>query len=209
MTAAQLRFLRILLLQILPDGIKQLDITLLGILLQRRNKRPTHRPRRLPPNIRIGTSLGILTARPHNHIGRTRLRPSCFLKTLITLCGLFEEPHGCGGHAADVAAGVGRYEAEEALACFFGEIGLFEDALGGVDVGEVEGGAGVAGVEDCGQADAGGEGHYEDAVHFVVDDVAGLAEVDWVDDFVVTVVFVAVEVFGLTAVACITEGSGQ
>jgi hypothetical protein len=38
-------------------------------------------------------------------------------------------------------------------------------------------------------------------VHFVVDDVAGGAEVDRVDYFVVAVVFVAVEIFGLAAVA--------
>jgi hypothetical protein len=38
-------------------------------------------------------------------------------------------------------------------------------------------------------------------VHFVVDDVAGGAEVDGVDDFVVAVVFVAVEVGGLASVA--------
>lgn len=38
-------------------------------------------------------------------------------------------------------------------------------------------------------------------MHFVVDDVAGGAEVDGVDDFVVAVVFVAVEVGGLASVA--------
>ena len=60
----------------------------------------------------------------------------------------------------------------------------------------------MAGVEDRGQAHTGGEGHDEDAVHFVIDDVAGLAKVDWVDDLVVAVIFVAVEVFGLAAVTC-------
>ena len=45
------------------------------------------------------------------------------------------------------------------------------------------------------------EGRDHDAVHFVVDNVAGGAEVDGVDYFIVTVVFVAVEVFGLAAVA--------
>jgi len=38
-------------------------------------------------------------------------------------------------------------------------------------------------------------------VHFVVDNVTGGAEVDRVDDLVVAVVFVAVEVLGLAAVA--------
>ena len=39
-------------------------------------------------------------------------------------------------------------------------------------------------------------------MHFVVDYVACLAEIDGVDHFVVAVVFVAIEVFGLSAVAC-------
>jgi hypothetical protein len=38
-------------------------------------------------------------------------------------------------------------------------------------------------------------------VHFVVDNVTGGAEVDRVDDFVVAVVFVAVEIGGLASVA--------
>ena len=59
----------------------------------------------------------------------------------------------------------------------------------------------MARVEDGGQSDAGLQGGHHDAVHFVVDDVAGGAEVDGVDDFVVAVVFVAVEVGGLAPVA--------
>jgi hypothetical protein len=39
-------------------------------------------------------------------------------------------------------------------------------------------------------------------VHFVVDDVACGAEVDGIDDFVVAIVFVSIEVFGLAAVSC-------
>ena len=39
-------------------------------------------------------------------------------------------------------------------------------------------------------------------MHLVVDNVACSAEVDGIDYFVVTVVLVTVEIFGLTAVAC-------
>jgi hypothetical protein len=39
-------------------------------------------------------------------------------------------------------------------------------------------------------------------VHLVVDNVAGGAEINWVDDLVVTVIFIAVEIFGLAAVSC-------
>lgn len=41
-------------------------------------------------------------------------------------------------------------------------------------------------------------------MHFVVDDVAGGPEVDGVDYFIVAVVFVAVKIFGLAAVAWVT-----
>ena len=45
-------------------------------------------------------------------------------------------------------------------------------------------------------------------MQFVVDDVAGGAEVDGVDDFVVAVFLVAVEVGSLPAVAAIVEEEG-
>ena len=61
----------------------------------------------------------------------------------------------------------------------------------------------MAGVENCGQADTGLEGLHEDTVHVVVDDVTGDSEVDGVDDFVVAVVFVAVEIGRLSSVACV------
>lgn len=200
MTTAQLRLLRILGLQLIPNAIKQLHIALLRILLHRRNKRPAHRPRRLRRNRRIRTGLIILTPRPHDHIRRRRLGRNSPIVRLVARGRLLEEAHDVAGDAAHVAARVRGDDGEETLAGFFGEVGLFEDALRAVDVGQVEGGAGVAGVEDCGEADAGLEGGYHDAVHFVVDDVADLAEVDGVDDLVVAVGFVAVEVFGLASV---------
>lgn len=59
----------------------------------------------------------------------------------------------------------------------------------------------MAGVEDGGETDTGREAADHDVVHFVVDNVAVCTEVDGVDDFVVAVFFVAIEIFGLTAVA--------
>ena len=200
MTTAQLRLLRIFTLQLIPYTIQQLHIALLGILLQRRDKRPRHGPRRLARNLRVLAGLRIFTARPHNHIGGTRL--GLFVPLVGGVAGgcFFEEAHGGGGHASHVAAGVGGDDAEEALAGFFGKVGFFEDALGGVDVGEVESRSGVAGIEDGGEADPGLEGADHYAVHLVVDDVAGYTEVDGIDDFIVAVFFVTVKVFSLTAV---------
>jgi hypothetical protein len=46
-------------------------------------------------------------------------------------------------------------------------------------------------------------------MHFVVDNVAGSAEVDGVDDLVVSVVFVAVEILGSATVPCRVLADGQ
>lgn len=39
-------------------------------------------------------------------------------------------------------------------------------------------------------------------VDFVVNNMVGLFMVDWIDDFVVFIVFVVVEIFGLIIVIC-------
>jgi len=181
------------------------------------------RTSRTARNLRIRTRLRILTATPHNDIRRTRLRPQIPLVRILPLCRLLEESHRRARDPAVVARHQSGGDAEEAFAGFFGEVGLFEDALRAVDVGQVEGGAGVAGVEDAGEADAGGEGLDEDAVHFVVDNVPDLAEVEGVDywlnevssslevgsrcshTLIVTVVFVSVEVGRLTTMAGVVE----
>lgn len=60
----------------------------------------------------------------------------------------------------------------------------------------------MAAVEDGGEADTRREGLDDYGVDLVVDDVALCLEVDWVDDLVVSVILVAVEVLGLTAMSC-------
>lgn len=193
MTRTQLRLLLIIpRIQLLTNTIQQLHITLLRILLQTLDKRITHRPRRRAANLRIRTRLCVLTATPHDHVRRARLGTDVPLIRIASLGCLLEKTHGRARHSAEVAAHVGRGHAEEAFAGFFGQVGLFENALGAVDVGQVEGGAGVAGIEDAGEADARSKGADHDLVHLVVDDVADGAEVDGVDYFVVAVFFVAV-----------------
>ena len=95
-------------------------------------------------------SLTILAPTPHNHIRGTRLRPQILLVHVIAIDGFLEEAQRRRSHTADIAARVRGDNAEEALACFFGEVWFLEETLCGVDVGVVEGGAGVAGVEDGG-----------------------------------------------------------
>lgn len=120
---------------------------------------------------------------------------------VITLCRARKQPQPLFKHAIQIALAIRRQHAEDVGAGVFGEVGFFEDALGRVNVWKIEGGAGMARVKDGGEANAGGEGADHDAVHFVVCNVAYLAEIDGVDYFVVAIVFIAVEVFGLSTMA--------
>lgn len=143
----------------------------------------------------------ILAPRKHHHICRGRLDRHRPRISILATASLLEEAHNIVGHTAQITAAIRRHGAEQALTSLFGEVGLLEDALGGVDVGQVEGSARVARVEDGGETHAGLEGAHHDAVHLVVGDVAGLAEVDRVDDLVVAVFLIAVKVFCLPAVS--------
>lgn len=146
-----------------------------------KRKRSHQRTSRTSRNLRVRTRLRVLTPTPHDHIRGTCLRPQIPLIRILSLRRFFEEAHCCAGNPAVVARHQPRGDSEEAFAGFFGKVGLFENTLSGVDVGEVESGARVAGVKNAGEADAGGEGLYQDPVHFVIDDVADLAEVERVD----------------------------
>ena len=117
-------------------------------------------------------SLSIFAATPHHHICRARLGLLVFLVRLLASGGLLEEAHGRACHAAHVATSIRTNDTKQALTCLLGQVGLFEDPLGAVDVGEIESGAGVAGVEDGCQTDPRLKGLDHDAVHFVVDDVS-------------------------------------
>jgi hypothetical protein len=120
---------------------------------------------------------------------------------ILAARSLLEEAHDVARDTTEVALAVGRDDAEKALAGLLGEIGLLEDALGGVDVGEVEGGSRMARVEDGCKPYSARERPYHDAVHFVVCNVSDLAEIDWVDNLIEAVFFVAVEILGLPAMA--------
>ena len=148
MTRAQLRFLRVSAGEFVPDTIQQLHVTLVRILLERCDKRPAHGAGCLAANIGILARLGVFAAAPHDDVCGGGLCLFCALVACVARGGLFDEAQGRAGDAADVAAGVGGHDGEETRASLLGEVGLFEHALGGVDVREVEGGAGVARVED-------------------------------------------------------------
>lgn len=106
MTATQLRLLRVLALQLVPDAVQQLHIALLRILLQSGDESPRHGARGLSSNLGILRSLGILAARPHDDIGGRGLGLLVPLKCGIASGGFFEQAHGGGSHAAHIPASI-------------------------------------------------------------------------------------------------------
>lgn len=55
MTAAQLRLLLVLALQLITDAVQQLDVALIGVLAQRCDESPRHGPCSFAANRCIGT----------------------------------------------------------------------------------------------------------------------------------------------------------
>lgn len=88
------------------------------------------------------------------------------------------------------------------MTCLSGKIWFLQDALGRIDVRQIESRPGVAGIENGRQPDTALQGPNHDSVHLVICDVAGLSEVDRVYDFVVAVGLVAVKILGLSTMAC-------
>ena len=196
-------------LQLVANGIKQLDVALLGILCERRDEGIRHCSRRSAGLLRVRRRLRVFTTRPHDDVGRGSLGllvPLCCARVLVD--DFFPEGHDAGNHPAHVAAEVAHSCAQQTLAGLGEEVGLFDRSLGGIHIWQIERRARVTRVENRRETASGREGAYHYIVHLVVDDMAGLLEVDGVDDFVVSVVLVAVEVFGLPAVARVMEEQG-
>lgn len=202
MAAAQLRLLRILGGQLVSDAVQQLDVTLLRVLAKRADKGPGHGAGSLAGDLGVLTGLVVLAAGPHDNVGWTGLGLDGALVRLIALGRLLEEPNGRRHHAAHVATRVSRNHTQQALARLLGQVGFLEDTLGRVDVGQVECGTRVTGIEDSRQSDTRLQRFDHDPVHLIVDNVAGSPEIDRVDNFVVSVVFVTVEVRRLSTVSC-------
>lgn len=65
MTARQLRLLAVPRLQLVADAVEQLDVALLGILLERRDERPGHGAGRLGRNSCVGPKENKTLAHPY------------------------------------------------------------------------------------------------------------------------------------------------
>lgn len=200
MAATKLWLLCILALQHIANTIQELQVRLVGVSLDRCNERPRHGTRRLRSNRRICTGLVVSTTAPHDDICRARLGALGFLVRLVTIHGDVSQLLERAENAARVAAGVRHAHLEKVLARFFGKIGLFECALGGVNIWQVHARARVAAVEDSRQSHTGFEGSHANGMDLIVDNVTILHVVDRVYNFVVAVFLVTVEILCLAAV---------
>lgn len=146
-------------------------------------------------------SLIIFAARKHDDVGRRSFGSEGPVIGIFAVCSTLKEAKDVLGDTAKVALAVRRYNAEKALASLLGQIGLLEDALGRVYIGQVEGGSRVTGIEYGRQPHATSQRLDHDSVHLVIGDMTVLSEVDGVNDLVVAVGLVAVEVFCLSTMA--------
>lgn len=201
MTAAELRLLRVLALQHIANAVQELQIRLVGVLLDGRDERPRHGTRRLRSNSRVRTRLIISATTPLNDICGACLGTLRLLVRLVAVDRDSRQFLQRAEDAARVTPSVRHAHLEEVLARFFREIGLFERSLGGVYVGQIHDGAGVATVKNGCQSNARFQGSDTDGMDLVVDNVTIRFEIDRVYDFVVAVFLVAVEILRLAAVS--------
>lgn len=132
-TAAQLRFLRILGRQLVTNAVEQLHVALLRVLLERGDERPGHGAGGLTADGSVCASLHVLAARPHDDIRGAGTGLSSLFETLVATGSLLEEVDGAAHHATHIAASVGRDDSQKTLTSLLGKIGFLEDTLGRID----------------------------------------------------------------------------
>lgn len=92
--------------------------------------------------------LCVFAARPHDNISRRRLRADVLLVNFVAGRDLLEQSRSALEYTTHIVTSVRRNNAKKALASFFGEVGLLDHTLGGVEVWQIERGSRVTGVED-------------------------------------------------------------
>lgn len=145
--------------------------------------------------------LVVLASGPHNHIGRRRSGLHGLVVCIISLeCSLCEtKDSAC--NPRHVATCIGSQCAQKALASFLGKVGLFQYTLGRVDIWQVHRRGRVARVKNSCQAHTWLQGFDHASVNFVINNMSHLLVINRVNDLVKAIVFVAVEILGLTTVA--------
>lgn len=119
--------------------------------------------------------------------------------------GLLEETDNVVGNAAQIALAVRRNNSQQTLTSLLGQVGLLENTLRGVNVWQIQSSTRMARVEDGSEANTSNQRLNHDAMHFVVGNMATLAEIYGVNDFIVSVGLVSIEVLGLTTMARVME----
>lgn len=146
MATAQLRLLRIFALQFRPDGVQQLQVTLLRPFLLRFDECPaqgpaclavlegirpilvsSHNPKHITEYLR---GLCVFRSRKHHHVGRRGLCHDRALAGLPSIGRLLEKADGSGRYTGQITLSIGVDDTEKILGGFLGQIGLLEDTLG-------------------------------------------------------------------------------
>lgn len=108
MTAAELWLLVVLASKLISDGIQQLHITLLRVLVERSDESITHGASGLSGDGGVGTRLRVLAAAPHDNVRGAGLGLLNALVRALAGGGFLEEAHGCAGETTEVATSIGR-----------------------------------------------------------------------------------------------------
>lgn len=143
----------------------------------------------------------IFASRPHDNVGRRSLGCEGPIVGLLASGGLFEESDDVVGNTAKISLAVRGDDAEQALASLLGQVGLLENTLRRVDVGQVERCAGMARVKNGSQPYTCMQGADHDSVHLIICDVPMLPKIDRINDFVISIRLITVEVLCLPTMA--------
>lgn len=130
MTATQLRLLRILGLEHVPDGVEQLQVRLVPVRLDGGDEGPGHSARRLGRDGGVRAGLVVLAAAPQDDVGGAGLGPDSLLVGLVATYGALGEAHEGARNPAHVTPRVRHDSGEQPLAGLLGEVGLLQHALG-------------------------------------------------------------------------------
>jgi hypothetical protein len=127
--------------------------------------------------------------------------------SILATSNLLDKGHNVTRHASHAALvrgcdSVGDCDnTDKAPNGLLAKIGLSKDTLGGVNIWEIECRSGVTRIENGCEAHTALKRPYHNAVHLVVGNMSNLAEVNRVDNLIISVFLVAIEIFRLTAVA--------
>lgn len=144
--------------------------------------------------------LRVLASRPHDNISRRSLGLLRLLVRIITLDGRLCETKHSASQTSHVTTSIGSDGAQQSLTGFLRQVGFLQYTLGRVYVGKIHDSSRMARVKDGCQTHTRLQGSHTSEVNFVVNNMSSSLVIDRIDDLVVAVVFVTVQILGLTTV---------